>query len=1114
MSESLIKLWINSETNTLIPNWNYGGTISLPSLKQGDTIQFEIHWVRSDSGGQFMEEVQMPSGSEIKVAIGIPNGTPSSGFFIYSYGADTVNIPYDATQAQANTLINSLPSIVSAGGVSVSIVNKKTYRIEFNNSGARLLSTCDSTDLRPSTTIFVSRIRTGSVSEKEIQHLRPKLNPVAYSSSFSNVQDPAISIDSIDSITERISISPSPKYGTFTISNGTLTTKALSIYASASDVMSALTSSGLSNSTRVYSVAKSGDFSWDIYRTSGTSETLSVSDAGMVGFSAKSGNITLNTQEVEDLLAGELSAGAVLEVEYSYGGIKQTIYQGNVNIVNDLIEDGVYDPIPFDGFITEAPQDGSLYARKNGNWFAFQEEDNQGITQAFADGRYAQLVDGYATQSWVTSQGYLTSGSLSGYATESWVSTQLNSYATLASPAFSGDPTVPTQLATDNSTRIANTAYVTNAISVASTSGSTQNVVMSVLNQTGSTINAGTVVYVNGANGTNPTVSLAQANSESTSYRTLGITSTSITQGSTGTVVLIGNVSSVDTSAFNEGDQLYLSPTTAGGIVNVKPSAPNHMVYVGVCVRKNANNGVIQVRVSNGFEIEELHNVAIASKADNDLLAYESSSGLWKNKTFSTLGLATQSYVTSQGYITSAALTPYALLAGATFTGKVTTTATASTAPLNIAVSTTAPTTTVAGDIWVGNNNLFFKDSTNTQRAVLNNSTTNTFSAPQIIDTTSNTLAGLRVTQKGSAPSIVVEDSLNPDISAFIVNADGIVGIQRDASTWVPSSGVILDVNGKGSFNATSTYAGLNVGRLTADPTTTASGDVWLLNNNLRYKDYGGTARTIPSLTTMNNFVGSQAIGDLPFFNITQSSNSNVALSVTGVSTFSNPTSSSPYGAVTIYNQGQLPALKVYGGDVTTAEVVVIESKFDNGTALRITNTGNANSLIVEDSANPDTTSFIINNNGSVGIGVATGFTPVGKLDVNGFITSSTASDKTSSTVVATTAFVKSSVVPTIISVSSSPYAITNSLNWNSVIRVTNGSLTTITVPTDATSNVEIGTQIVIIQNGTAQVTIQPSVGVTLMSAGGKTKTTGQYSVCTLIKTASDEWVLGGDLTT
>lgn len=391
MSESLLTLWINSETNTLLPNWNSGGTMTLPPFKQGDNVKLEIHWVRSDTANQFMEEVVIPTAAQIKVAIGVVNGVPSGGFFVYSFEGDTVEIQYDSTAQEVETLLNSLPSITAAGGVTVSLVNQRTYRVVFNNVGARNLPTCDSTGLTPSTTVFVARINAGSSTSKEVHHLRPKLNPVAYSDSFVDTAEPEIAITVIDAITNRISISPAPKYGTFTITNGTLTTTALSIYSSANTVQDALVSSGISNSTRSYSVAKSGEFVWDIYRTKGTSETLSVSDSGLVGFSSKNGDIDLNTIEVEDLLAGAAEVNAVLEVEYSLGSVKQTIYQGNIRIVNDLIDNATYNPIPFPLPLEDAPSDGSLYARKDGAWVAFIEEDNQGITQSYADTHYYPL---------------------------------------------------------------------------------------------------------------------------------------------------------------------------------------------------------------------------------------------------------------------------------------------------------------------------------------------------------------------------------------------------------------------------------------------------------------------------------------------------------------------------------------------------------------------------------------------------------------------------------------------------------------------------------------------------------------------------------------------------
>jgi len=87
--------------------------------------------------------------------------------------------------------------------------------------------------------------------------------------------------------------------------------------------------------------------------------------------------------------------------------------------------------------------------------------------------------------------------------------------------------------------------------------------------------------------------------------------------------------------------QLYLSPSTAGTWTTTKPSAPQHLVYVGVVIRSHPTLGTILVSVQNGYELHELHDVALSSEANNDLLVYELSTDLWKNKSFATLGLAT-----------------------------------------------------------------------------------------------------------------------------------------------------------------------------------------------------------------------------------------------------------------------------------------------------------------------------------------------------------------------------------------------------------------------------------------------------------------------------------------
>lgn len=75
-------------------------------------------------------------------------------------------------------------------------------------------------------------------------------------------------------------------------------------------------------------------------------------------------------------------------------------------------------------------------------------------------------------------------------------------------------------------------------------------------------------------------------------------------------------------------------------------------------------------------------------------------------------------------------------------------------------------------------------------------------------------------------------------------------------------------------------------------------------------------------------------------------------------------------------------------------------------------------------------------------------------------------------------------------------------------------SANTLTIPTNASVPFPLGTQILVSQLGTGQTTITPSGGVTLRSSGGKTKTSAQYAMCTLIKRGTNEWYLSGDLTT
>jgi len=164
-------------------------------------------------------------------------------------------------------------------------------------------------------------------------------------------------------------------------------------------------------------------------------------------------------------------------------------------------------------------------------------------------------------------------------------------------------------------------AYVTNADSV--------------------TINKGQPVYAFGAAGDRMSVKLANNTSDATSAKTVGLVfSSSIAPNGTGFIITQGVIQNLNTSMYSAGATLYVG-ATAGSLTSTKPYAPNHLVYAGIVERANAGNGQIYVRVQNGYELDEIHDVYInpATLADNDLIQYDSATSLWKNESLSTAGI-------------------------------------------------------------------------------------------------------------------------------------------------------------------------------------------------------------------------------------------------------------------------------------------------------------------------------------------------------------------------------------------------------------------------------------------------------------------------------------------
>ena len=150
-------------------------------------------------------------------------------------------------------------------------------------------------------------------------------------------------------------------------------------------------------------------------------------------------------------------------------------------------------------------------------------------------------------------------------------------------------------------------------------------------------------VKISSAQGQRLQVSLARADNDANSKDTLGLIAENINNNNQGFVISSGLIENIDTTGalqgetWSDGDTLYLSGTTFGRLTNVKPIAPIHTVILGFVVYAHQNQGKIFVKVDNGYELEELHDVNPLPYVNNGVLYRDTTVGLWRSATIATL---------------------------------------------------------------------------------------------------------------------------------------------------------------------------------------------------------------------------------------------------------------------------------------------------------------------------------------------------------------------------------------------------------------------------------------------------------------------------------------------
>ena len=345
---------------------------------------------------------------------------------------------------------------------------------------------------------------------------------------------------------------------------------------------------------------------------------------------------------------------------------------------------------------------------------------------------------------------------------------------------------------TDGSVTVSGTG-TTRDLSVA-VSSSTYNVLVQVRNTTGATLTKGTVVYISGATGQIPTVTKAIATTDGSSAQTLGMITADLANNSNGNVTIIGLISDIDTSAYSDGTQLYLSGSTAGTVTSTKPYAPTHLVYVGIVEYAHAVHGKIFVKVQNGYELDELHNVSAQTPSNGETLIWNNSTSLWEANTISAgTGI---SVTNGAGSITIANSAPDQTVA-LTGAGTTTVTGTYPNFTITSADSATGTVTSVGG---TGTVNGLSLSGTVTSTGNLTLGGTLDLSAPPAIG--------------GTTPAAVTGTVVT---GSSVVASNGImVNSQTISSDYTIASG-----NNGGSFGPVTVASGVTV--------TISSGSVWTI---------------------------------------------------------------------------------------------------------------------------------------------------------------------------------------------------------------------------------------------------------------------------------------------
>lgn len=161
-----------------------------------------------------------------------------------------------------------------------------------------------------------------------------------------------------------------------------------------------------------------------------------------------------------------------------------------------------------------------------------------------------------------------------------------------------------------------------------------------VKNTSGATISNGSSVMATGTVGLSGKITVAPANGDGSinSRFMLGIATEDILNNDFGYITSFGLIRGINTTGslygetWADGDILYIHPNILGGLTKNIPTPPQLRLPIAIVINASGGgSGSIFTRMKTGEYLDFLLDVYISSKANNDVLQYNSTNQRWEN---------------------------------------------------------------------------------------------------------------------------------------------------------------------------------------------------------------------------------------------------------------------------------------------------------------------------------------------------------------------------------------------------------------------------------------------------------------------------------------------------